>query len=75
MVIIDGPGGLPARRLVWLIAYGPPHRYVGLYETREPHDRRLVHRLRDMLLATLRMAGYQLRVSYQLLGLALQPSR
>ena len=38
VVIIDGPVGLPARRLVWLIAYGPPHRYVGLYETREPHD-------------------------------------
>ena len=75
VVVIDGPGGLPARRLVWLIGYGPPHRYVGLYETREPHDRRLVCRLRDMLLATLRMAGYQPRVSYQLLGLALRSPR
>ena len=75
MVIIDGPGGLPARRFVWLITYGPPHRYVGLYETREPHDRRSVRQLRDLLLATLRMAGYQPWVSYQLLGLALQPSR
>ena len=75
MVIIDGPGGLPARRTVWLITYGPPHRYMGLYETRELHDRRLVRRLRDMLLATLRMAGYQPRVTYQLLGPALRPSR
>ena len=33
VVIIDGPGGLPARRLVWLIAYGPPQHYMGLYET------------------------------------------
>ena len=46
------------------VSYGPPHRYTGLYETREPHDRRLVRRLRDMLLATLRMAGYQPRVTY-----------
>ena len=75
MVIIDGPGGLPPRRLVWLITYGPPSRYMGLYETRGAHDRRQVRRLRDMLLATLRMAGYQPRVSYQLLGLALRPSR
>ena len=75
LVIIDGLGGLPARRLVWLITYGPPHRYMGLYETREPHGRRLVRRLQDMLLATLRMAGYQPRVTYQLLGFALRPSR
>ena len=75
VVIIDGPGGLPARRLVWLITYGPPHHYMGLYETRELHDRRRVHRLWDMLLATLCMAGYQPRVTYQMLGLALQPSR
>ena len=47
----------------------------GLYETRESHNCRLVRRLRDMLLATLRMAGYQPRVTYQLLGLALRPSR
>ena len=33
MVIIDGPGGLPTGRLVWLITYGPPLRYMGLYET------------------------------------------
>ena len=71
VVIIDGPGGLPARLLVWLITYWPPHRYMGLYETREPHDRRLVRRLWDMLLVTLHMAGYQPRVNYQLLGLAL----
>ena len=75
MVIIDRPGGLPARQLVWLITYGPPHPYTGLCDTREPHNRRLVHQLRDMLLATLRMAGYQPRVTYQLLGLALRPSR
>ena len=75
VVIIDGPGGLPPRRLVWLIKYGPPDRYMGLYETRGAHDHRQVRRLRDMLLATLRMAGYQPRVSYQLLGLALRPSR
>ena len=24
VVIIDGPGGIPARRLVWLITFGPP---------------------------------------------------
>ena len=75
VVIIDGPGGLPAWRLVWLITYGPPLRYMGLYETRDSHDRQLVCRLRDMLLATLCMAGYQPRVTYQLLGLALRPSR
>ena len=75
VVIIDKPGGLPARRLIWLITYGPPFRYMGVYETREPHDRRLVRRLRDMLLATLCMAGYQPRVTYQLLGLTLRPSR
>ena len=75
VVIIDGLGGLPTRRLVWLITYGPPLRYMGLYETRGSHDRRLVRRPRDMLLATLRMAGYQPRVTYQLLGLALRPSR
>ena len=75
MVIIDGPGGLLARRLVWLITYGPPLRYMGLYETRDSHDRWLVRRLRDMPLATLRMAGYQPWVTYQLLGLALRPSR
>ena len=75
VVIIDGPGGLPPRRLVWLITYGPPARYMGLYETREAHDHRQVRRLRDMLLATLGMAGYQPRVSYQLLGLALRPPR
>ena len=75
VVIIDGPGGLPPQRLVWLITYGPPLHYMGLYERRGPHDRRLVRRLRDMLLATLRMAGYQPRVTYQLLGLALRPSR
>ena len=71
VVIIDGPGGLPARRLVWLIGYGPPHRDVGMYEVRAPDDRQLARRLRDMLLATLGMAGFQPRVSYQLLGLAL----
>ena len=75
VVIIDGPGGLPARRLVWLITYGPPLRYMGLYETRDSHDRWLVRRLQDMLLATLRMAGYQPWVTYQLLALALRPSR
>ena len=75
VVIIDGRGGLPPRRLVWLITYGPPSRYMGLYETRGAHDRRQVRRLRDMLLATLCMAGHQPRVSYQLLGLALRPSR
>ena len=75
MVLIDGPGGLPARRLVRLIAYGLLRRYMGLYETRGPHDRRLVRQLRDMLLATLRMAGFQPRVLYQLLGLALRPTR
>ena len=64
VVIIDGPGSLLARRLVWLITYGPPLRYMGLYEAREPHDRRLVRRLQDMLVATLRMAGYQPRVTY-----------
>ena len=69
VVIIDGPGGLPARRLVWLIGYGPPHRCVGMY------DRRLARRLRDMLLATLRMAGFQPRVSHQLLGLVLRSPR
>ena len=63
VVIIDGPPGLPARQLVWLITYGPPLRYMGLYETRDPHNRRLVRRLRDMLLATLRMAGSQPRVT------------
>ena len=71
VVIIDRPGGLPARQLVWLITYGPPFRYMGLYETRKPHDRGLVRRLRDMLLATLRMVGYQPGITYQLLGLAL----
>ena len=75
MVIIDGQGGLPRAGLVWLITYGPPHRYMGLYKMREPHDRRLVRCLRDMLLATLRTAGYQPWVTYQLLGLALRPSR
>ena len=75
VVVIDGPGGLPARRLVLLIAYGPPPRLMGLYETREPHDRRMVRRLRDMLLATLCMAGYQPEITYELLGLALRPSR
>ena len=77
MVIIDGPGGLPPRRLVWLLSYGPPARYMGLglYETRGAHDHRQVRRLRDMLMATLRMASYQPWVSYQLLGLALRPSR
>ena len=74
VAIIDGPGGLPPRRLVWLITYGPPARQMGLYETRGAHDHDQVRRLRDMLLATLRMAGYQPRVSYQLLGLALRPS-
>ena len=63
LVIINGPGGLPAGRLVWLITYGPPLRYMGLYATREPHNRRLLRRLWDMLLATLRMAGYQPRRS------------
>ena len=58
MVIIDGPGSLPPRRLVWLLSYGPPARYLGLYETRGAHDRRQVRRLRNMLMATLRMAGY-----------------
>ena len=61
--------------MVWLITYGPPSRYRGLYETRGAYDRRQVRRLRDMLLATLRMAGHQPRVSYQLLRLALRPSR
>ena len=75
VVIIDAPGGLQARRLAWLITYEPPLRYMVLYETREPHDRRLVRRLRNMLLATLRMASYQPRVTYQLLGFALRPSR
>ena len=42
---------------------GPPLRYMGLYETREPHDRWLVRRLRHMLLGTLRMAAYQRRVT------------
>ena len=75
MVIIDGPGGLPPRRLVWLLSYGPPARYMGLYETRGSHDRHQARRLRDMLMATLRMAGYQPRVAYQVLGLALRPPR
>ena len=74
VVIIDGTGGLPARRLVWLLTYGPPHRYIGLYETRELHDRQLVRGLRDTLWATLRMATYEPRVSYQLLALADRPS-
>ena len=46
LVIIDRPGGPPARRLVWLITYGPPLRYMGLYETRDSHDRGLVRRFR-----------------------------
>ena len=75
VVIIDGLGGLSPRRLVWLITHGPPFRYMGMYGTRGAHDRRQVRRLRDMLLATLRMASYQPRVKYQLLGLALRPSR
>ena len=75
LVIIDGPGGLPPRQLAWLISYGPPARYMGLYDTRKAHDRRQVRRLRNMLMATLRMASYQPRVSYQLLGLALRPTR
>ena len=58
MVIIDGRDGLPARRLVGLIPYGPPQRYMGLYETRGPHDGQLVRQLQDMLLATLHMAGF-----------------
>ena len=36
---------------------------MGLYETRESHNRWLVRWLRDMLLATLCMAGYQPRVT------------
>ena len=32
LVIIDGPGGLPPRRLAWLLSYGPPSRYTGLYK-------------------------------------------
>ena len=75
MVIIDGPGGLPARRLVWLIAYGPPQRYMELYETMGPHDCGQVRQLQDMLLATLRMAGFQPMVLYVLPGLALRPAR
>ena len=75
VVIIVGPVGLPPRRLVWLLSYGPPARYMGLYETRGSHDRRQLRRLRDMLMATLCMAGYQPRVAYQLLGSALRPPR
>ena len=75
VVIIDGLSVHPPWRLVWLITYGPPLHYMGLYETRGSHDRRLVRRLQNMLLATLPMAGYQPRVAYQLLGLALRPSR
>ena len=72
VVIIDGPGGLPTRRLVWLITSGPPLRYMGLYKTRgSPTSAPAA----GMLLATLRMAGFQPRVTYQLLGLALRPSR
>ena len=59
VVIIDGPGGLPAWRLVWLIAYGPPQCYMGLYETRGPHDRRLVRRLRDMFVGHIMHGGVQ----------------
>ena len=47
LVIIDGPGGLPPRRLAWLLSYGPPSRYMGLYEARGAHDRHQVRRLRD----------------------------
>ena len=75
LVIIDGPGILPRRRLAWLFSYGPPARYMSLYEARAAHDCRQVRRLRDMLIATLRMAGYQPRISYQLLGLALRQPR
>ena len=45
LVIIDGPGGLPLRRLAWLLSHGPPARYMGLYETRGAHNRRQVRRL------------------------------
>ena len=75
LVIFDGPGSLPPRRLACLLSYGPPSRYMGLSEARGAQDRRQARRLRDMLMATLRMAGYQPRVSYQLLKLALRQPR
>ena len=75
MVIIDEPAELLPWRLVWLLPYEPAARYMGFYETRKAHDRRRVRGLRDMLIATLRMAVYQPRISYQLLGLALRPPR
>ena len=34
-----------------------------------------VGRRRDMMMATLRMAGFQPRISHQILGLALRPAR
>ena len=58
-----------------VVAYGPPQRYMGFYETEGPHDRRRARRLRDPLLTTLRMARFQPRVSYQLLELALRQAR
>ena len=58
MVIVDGRGGLPAQRLVWVIGYGPPERYVGLYEVWAPHDCRKASWLRNMLMATLSMAVF-----------------
>ena len=74
VVIIDVRGGLPGGVWFGSSPMGRPTATWGCTR-REPHDRWLVRRLRDMLLATLRMARYQPRVSYQLLGLALRPSR
>ena len=54
VVLIEGPSGLRAQHLVWVIGYGPLQRYVGMYETRVPHDRRVANRVRDLLMATLR---------------------
>ena len=58
VVVIDVPGRLPACHLVWVIGYGPPQRYLGLYEIRIPHDRRLDSRLRNMMMVMLCMAGF-----------------
>ena len=74
LVVIDGQGGLSARRLVWIIGYGPPQRYVGLYEIRAPQASRGASHLRGMMMATLRASRFQPRVSYRLRGLALRPA-
>ena len=61
VVVIDGLGSLLARHLVWVIGSSPLQRYVGIYETRVLHDRWGASRLRDLPLATVRMAGSNLR--------------